>query len=108
MTDRRDTVAPSPQQPTQEAPVDDTEVMRTWRECGLSEYFLGNGGTNRKLVAFADRFAAQRVTAAREAKARDHQAAIDNLRECGVAFRMIHDALTELSDAVPPIRERDV
>jgi hypothetical protein len=39
---------------------------------------------------------------------RAQQAGIDNLRECGVAFRMIRDALTELSGAVPPIRERDV
>jgi hypothetical protein len=28
---------------------------RLWRECGLPEYFLGNGGTNHKLVAFAER-----------------------------------------------------
>lgn len=32
---------------------DDADVMRIWRECGLPEYFLGNGGTNHKLVAFA-------------------------------------------------------
>ena len=32
---------------------DDAEVMRIWRECGLPEYFLGNGGSNHKLVAFA-------------------------------------------------------
>ena len=32
---------------------DDAEVMRLWREAGLPEYFLGNGGTNRQLVAFA-------------------------------------------------------
>lgn len=32
---------------------DDAEVMRLWRKAGLPEYFLGNGGTNRKLVAFA-------------------------------------------------------
>ena len=37
---------------TREA-VDDAEVMRIWRECGLPEYLLGNGGTNRRLVAFA-------------------------------------------------------
>jgi len=36
-------------------PCDDAEVMRIWRECGLPEYFLGNGGTNRKLVEFARR-----------------------------------------------------
>lgn len=34
---------------------DDREVMRLWRECGLPEYFLGNGGTNHKLVEFARR-----------------------------------------------------
>lgn len=34
---------------------DDATVMRLWRECGLPEYFLGNGGTNHKLVAFMDR-----------------------------------------------------
>lgn len=37
---------------------DDTEVMRLWRESGLPEYFLGNGGTNHKLVDFAKRIAA--------------------------------------------------
>jgi hypothetical protein len=31
---------------------DDAEVMRIWRECGLPEWFLGNGGSNHKLVAF--------------------------------------------------------
>lgn len=31
----------------------DAAVMRLWREVGLPEYFLGNGGTNHKLVAFA-------------------------------------------------------
>lgn len=36
-------------------PCDDAEVMRIWRECGLPEYFLGNSGTNHKLVAFAKR-----------------------------------------------------
>jgi hypothetical protein len=35
-------------------PCDDAEVMRLWREVGLPEYFLGNGGTNHKLVAFAE------------------------------------------------------
>ena len=29
------------------------DIMRIWRECGLPEYFLGNGGTNHKLVEFA-------------------------------------------------------
>jgi hypothetical protein len=37
---------------------DDAEVMRIWRECGLPEYFLGNGGSNHKLVAFAKACAA--------------------------------------------------
>ncbi len=36
-------------------PCDDAEVMRIWRECGLPEYFLGNAGSNHKLVAFARR-----------------------------------------------------
>lgn len=34
---------------------DDPEIVRIWREVGLPEYFLGNGGTNHKLVAFARR-----------------------------------------------------
>lgn len=38
--------------------VDDAAVMRIWRECGLPEYFLGNGGSNHKLVAFAKACAA--------------------------------------------------
>lgn len=36
---------------------DDGEIMKIWRECGLPEWFLGNGGTNHKLVAFAERVA---------------------------------------------------
>ena len=40
-------------------PCDDREIMRIWRECGLPEYFLGNGGSNHKLVAFADRLRAE-------------------------------------------------
>lgn len=40
---------------------DDAEVMRLWRECGLPEYFLGNGGTNHKLVAFAARIQSERT-----------------------------------------------
>ena len=34
---------------------DDANVMRLWRECGLPEYFLGNGGTNHLLVALEKR-----------------------------------------------------
>lgn len=41
-------------------PCDDGEVMRIWRQCGLPEYFLGNGGTNHKLVAFAEACRVQR------------------------------------------------
>jgi len=41
--------------------VDDAKVMRLWRECGLPEYFLGNGGTNHKLVAFAKACAADEI-----------------------------------------------
>ena len=37
------------------SPCDDTGVMELWRECGLPDYFLGNGGTNHKLVDFARR-----------------------------------------------------
>lgn len=40
------------------AQCDDREVMRLWRECGLPEYFLGNGGSNHKLVEFARRIRA--------------------------------------------------
>lgn len=35
------------------ARINDAEVMRLWRQAGLPEYFLGNGGTNVKLVEFA-------------------------------------------------------
>lgn len=38
---------------TTKPPCDDANVMRLWREAGLPEYFLGNGGTNHKLVEFA-------------------------------------------------------
>jgi hypothetical protein len=34
---------------------DDARIMQLWREVGLPEYFLGNGGTNYKLLAFARR-----------------------------------------------------
>ncbi len=34
-------------------PCDDADIMRLWRQCGLPEWFLGNGGTNHKLAAFA-------------------------------------------------------
>lgn len=47
--------------PTSDAPCDDAEVMRLWRECGLPEYFLGTAGTNHKLLAFAKCFAARRA-----------------------------------------------
>jgi hypothetical protein len=40
---------------TETTPCDDAAIMSLWRECGLPECFLGNGGTNHKLVAFADR-----------------------------------------------------
>lgn len=32
--------------------VSEAEVMILWRASGLPEYFLGNGGTNHRLVAF--------------------------------------------------------
>lgn len=38
---------------TTQKPADDAGVMRLWRKAGLPEYFLGNGGTNYRLVAFA-------------------------------------------------------
>lgn len=38
---------------TAPATADDAEIMRLWRDAGLPEYFLGNGGTNHKLCAFA-------------------------------------------------------
>jgi hypothetical protein len=44
-------------EPVKDKRCDDAEVMRIWRECGLPEYFLGNGGTNAKLVEFAKRAA---------------------------------------------------
>lgn len=37
----------------------DAHVMRLWRECDLPEYFLGNGGTNDKLVALQHRIRAE-------------------------------------------------
>lgn len=33
--------------------IDDAMVMDLWRRAGLPEYFLGNGGTNERLVLFA-------------------------------------------------------
>lgn len=60
---RRRREHPSPQSKGGDASMtetcDDAEVMRIWRECGLPEYFLGNGGTNYRLVAFAKACAKQ-------------------------------------------------
>ncbi len=47
--------ANQPFAPDLDVPCDDTAVMRLWRDCDLPEYFLGNGGTNHKLVEFARR-----------------------------------------------------
>ena len=33
--------------------MDENKVMRLWRQAGLPEYFLGNGGTNARLCEFA-------------------------------------------------------
>ena len=44
--------------PNQTTKADDAGVMRLWREVGLHESLLGNGGTNHKLVEFAKRCAA--------------------------------------------------
>lgn len=35
-------------------------VEKLWREVGLPEWFLGNGGTNTKLYEFYDRVIAER------------------------------------------------
>lgn len=43
--------------PLSSVPCDDAVIMRIWRECDLPEWFLGNGGTNHKLVTFARRYA---------------------------------------------------
>jgi len=40
---------------THTTPCHDAKIMQLWRECGLPEHFLGNGGTNHKLVSFAAR-----------------------------------------------------
>ena len=37
---------------TQPGERDDAHVMKLWRECGLPQYFIGNGGTNHRLLAF--------------------------------------------------------
>lgn len=39
--------------------MNDAFVMRMWRDAGLPEYFLGNGGTNDKLVVFAELISAE-------------------------------------------------
>jgi hypothetical protein len=41
-------------------------VEKLWRECGLPEYFLGNGGTNTKLYALYDRIVERCMTTALE------------------------------------------
>ncbi|MBS4046547.1 MAG: hypothetical protein KG075_09425 [Alphaproteobacteria bacterium] len=46
-----------------EGDCDDAEIMRLWREAGLPEYFLGNGGSNVDLVKFAELIRASSVQA---------------------------------------------
>lgn len=64
---------------------DDAEVMRLWRECGLPEFFLGNGGTNHKLVEFAKRVAATEKE--RIAKLVEYEASVTPCYEDAVVTR---------------------
>ncbi len=43
-----------------------SQVMKLWRECGLPEYFLGNGGTNDALLLFFENAKARGVDEERE------------------------------------------
>ena len=67
------------------APCNDSEVMRLWRECGLPEYFLGNGGTNHKLVKFAAKIKA--IEKDRIASAIDYEASVTPCHEDAVVVR---------------------
>lgn len=40
-------------------PVNDRAIADIWRDVGLPEYFLGNAGTNHRLVEFANRLREQ-------------------------------------------------
>lgn len=65
-----------PSTPAQDAaqPCDDSEAMKLWRKAGLPEYFLGNGGTNNKLVRFVE------LVRATPPSVEDERAARDELR----------------------------
>jgi hypothetical protein len=121
--DMRERAPCRPAQPAATPPPGDAgERARNHPDDCLPDCMMPDGGEacegyqhTRKLLADAQtKIAAiqsERTAAAskvREAMSRAQQAGIDNLRECGAAFRMIRDALAELSGAVPPIRERDV
>lgn len=59
---------------------DDAKIMHIWRECGLPEYFLGNGGTNTKLVEFAARVSESRV--------RELEQALSTIRDIAAKSRI--------------------
>lgn len=59
----------------------DAEVMRIWRERGLPEHFLGNRGTNWRLLQFAECF----YNGGIEAAAREIEAGAEDRREFNIS-----------------------
>ena len=76
------------------APCDDAEVMRLWRECDLPEYFLGNGGTNHKLVSFAN--ACQRSAA--EQPFSQSRADMDDINAARAQIETLRRRVADLED----------
>lgn len=74
-------------------------VEKLWREVGLPEYFLGNGGTNTKLYALYDAVRAEAAT-----RIGQQEKEIERLRE---ALREILDVEKEFREQMPHDWEGD-
>jgi hypothetical protein len=82
--------------------MDDAKVMKLWRQAGLPEYFLGNGGTNVHLVEFARLCAAEAVADERERCAKvcdDLRAPIPMSETVGAANRALREAAAAIRRA---------
>jgi len=85
---------------------DDAEVTRIWRQCDLPEFFLGNKGTNHRLVAFANTCAARALQvysrmALREADAYAEEAKGHHLDATKISLNAISVAFQKFAAAFP-------
>ena len=75
-------------------------VMCLWREAGLPEYFLGNDGTNQKLVAFTEAVADDMVRAEREQCAVLAESGITETFGSGVRRCTVIHSYPHVADAI--------